>query len=289
MIPANTGGSYTIQLDKSDDDRCDIGLYQDYALSDEVFTKSFLSDPYDAKKVDDIENITVQIFAHLHSLADRVIRSEIEEALAPPTRSVQSSPVILHKSSGSQRFRPFRKETNFNEREDNGQTLRIKDVAWNTIAIVQNIFFGVEFFESHKDNRTTEKMMEDLKTDSITWNQGLRKHYSDFFNSKFMMRAFIQADELLKNRQNVAKESYKQRVTLYVLLILSVIGKLKNKSAFTIVGLAASSITLIFMLVHYGMNSFKLSQRSAELKRTLETAENEARSNRLTHHALSHL
>jgi hypothetical protein len=268
------GGSYTIALDKSFDDRCDRD-FSDYAIPDDVFNKCFLS-----PKVDDIENITVQMIIHLHKIADRENRSEIEEAI-DTTNSFQNSPLITHKSNGSHRFRPFRKETNFNELEDTGQILSFKHLARNTIAILGNIFFGLEFFESHQDKRTTEKMIQDLKDHEITWNQGLSKHYSDYFNYKLMGHAFAQADELLKNRQNSAKESYYQRITLYALLILSGVGKLTNKSAFAIIGLAASSITLIFMLVHYGTNSFKLSQQSAELKRSLEIAEKEAGVNRL--------
>jgi hypothetical protein len=228
-------------------------------------------------QVDDIENITIQIFAGLHSLADRIKRSEIVDATKPSNVKLLESYVA---STHSRRFNPLRKETNFYEQEDTEQKIRTKHVVSNILFTLGSIFFGLEFFDSHQDSRTNDEMKQKTTIDKTVWTSFLKNHYKDELNVT-MNQAFTKADELLKNRQVYAKKAYYYRLTLYATLTLSLVGKVMKQKVFTILGLAASLITLIFMLILYGTNSLKQARLGADLKKLVEIAEKNAARYRL--------
>lgn len=261
----------------------DFDRFKGDAISDEDFERCYLYDSPLMKKieVDDIENITLQIFTRLHSLADRNKRSEIQAALAPTDEGpeIEDDPFLEKTDDFHHNFRPFRRETNFYAQEERERAVDTKNVARNIFSVMAKIFLGYEFLTPEQDLRTPDEMKADLNADLRTWYGGLKKHYYEYFNSK-MTYAFRQADELLTHRQAYAREAYYHRLTFYATLIISAVGKLTNHRAVAIVGLAASVITLIYMLVHYGKNSYELDKKALQLKLLVELAEKEASANR---------
>lgn len=273
------------------------------ALSDEDVERYFLY-PFAVRgkdtpgikkdKIDQVENITLQILAHLSSIADRQDRSEIEAAISPVKIEAPLSPPLynppldrdldlLDQKANLPIFYqfqdPFRKETNFNEQEDPEVIINTTNVAYNILSTLGDIFLGYDFFNSGKNTKTDAEMEVQLRDDRTYWFKVLNKNYESHFRIK-VADALDRAGFLLKDRQDFAKEAYYHRLTLYATLILSLLGKLLNQKALTIFGLATSSITLIFMLTHYKTKTITLKGDSNKLKNLVATAESLAYRNR---------
>ncbi len=263
----------------------DYGRFYEDALTDDELV-DFFGSPVSKKsvKVDDIENITVQILSHLQSIADRRNRSDIEAAVAPvnikqdPFSAKRDS--LLQKSTTS-RFRPFRKDTNFYDQEDPDQVIHTRNVAQNILSALGKVLFGYEFSDSQQDGRSDEQMEQVLRDDRSFWNGGLKLSYTTALQGR-MNTAFDQAEELLKFRQIFTNEVYYYRLTLYATVIVSVVGKLLSQRVMTMLGISAASITLIFMFTQYETNSIRLKRLASDLQRSVEAAESEACRNRVT-------
>lgn len=242
-----------------------------------------LTDSFYTKKEDSIENITVQIFAHLCSFADRFNRSDVEAATtSTPHESIGLSNSIYSLTSSSQEedaivsptpiyshcLRPFQRETNF-YRDDNEPPIHIRNVVRHIVSGFTRIFFGWELIDKQKDPRTFEEMITILAKDRTVWKKKLREYYSPGFQYQ-MNTIFSKADELAKERKYDKKLAYIQRVTFYATLIIFLIGKLKGQKAVSILGLIASSATFLFMVIYHGKISFKQSQQEIDLKDAIE-------------------
>lgn len=278
----------SLKIDDHSAQHPDFTDFETDYLTDSEFQELYNLDPLVKKEADDIENLTVQIFARLAILTDEQKRSDIEAAVSTvetstlsqgstsdSTKSVLTPDIFNSQMFGaSLKLRPFRKDTNFFD-EDPTVSLQTHQVANNIFSTLGKILFGYEAFDSSRDNRSINKMKEDLRDDHLTWNTGLSQHYQRTFNLK-MDFTFNQAEKILKVKQKIYQSAYYQRITLYAFLILSSVGKLISQRLVTVLGLVASSITLIFMLTKYGTNSMQLAQLTSDLKRSLESVEKEA-------------
>lgn len=225
--------------------------------------------------VDEVETVTMQILLHLQQFADRKNHSEIEAAIAPASNPRIKKDFQVHQRTiSSHSVRAFRKDTNFYGHEDLEQPIHTAHVAHNIFSTLGNIFLGYEFSNSQQDSRSPEKMMLALDDDRAAWDR-FQNYYKLPFRRR-MIETFSQARDLLKARQIATKEARYQRLTLYASLIMSFVGKLISQKGVTILGLIASSITLLFMLTQYGATSVKLARLSSLLERSVGQAEGEA-------------
>lgn len=228
---------------------------------------------------DQIEDLTLRIFTHLHTMADRLDRTAFEAVTAPKEgREQYIKEKYYPKYHSAYPVRPFRKETNFSS-EGIELPINANGVISKVIAILGNIFLGYE--NSYEDKRTPAQMEEELNEDILLWqgNGGLSFYYSEQFNRK-MNNAFRLAKEILTDRKNCSAHAKTQRITFYVLLVLSALSKILSRSTMTMLFFIATSGYLTYMLTSYGRNSYRQGMLESDLKSSLETAEKDAKGHR---------
>lgn len=233
------------------------------AVADEVFEESqqYAEVP---QELDDIEGITLQIFTALYSIADRKERKDIEDVIAYPTPYEPESISETHetKSSRSHQFRPFQKDSNFYS-DDFDPSLHSPNLMQRIVSILADLFLGIELAE--QKHQTQEEMDDMLKKNYMIWQYSLKEHYTTYFQDK-IQAAFREAEELVARRGFDEKIAYLQRITFYATLIITMIGKLVDHRRLAMFGTIASSITFLFMIVHYGTTSFREAQEAVSLK-----------------------
>jgi hypothetical protein len=265
----------------------DKGFRERYGpcIPDDVFEKFMQYDSPKSGELDKIENVTLQIFLHLYSCADRIKRAAVEDAIPPPAEedmnSLFGNEFFEDKSENVHRFRPFRKETNFAPEEEQVEhVMRTQHVVSNIFFTLLKFLFGYEHLNPNQDRRTNEEMIEDLKNDKRAWDKLLDSHYDMNFNIK-MKHVFAQTNELLMARKNIAKYSYYQRITFFASCIVTFVGMLISQKAVIFFGLLSSVITLFIMIKHYGQSSFRIVKLETDLKYLIEQTMTETRLNRL--------
>jgi hypothetical protein len=238
--------------------------YYQGEVSDEIFDESIKV--AQNTQPDRIENVTGQIFLHLISFADGTRCDELEAALTSGNTQ-PSSP--KENKSHTHRFRPFERETYFSDFDLDQQPVHAQHVLYNILGAVTQIFLGWQL-SAKSDERTVEEMKKDLKRDFLTWNKVIKQHYADCLR-KQMEVAFDNASCLLEIREADEKWALWQRITFYSSLTSLGVSTLAGKHTFMVLSGLASSITVIFMIIHYGNSSFKQSQLASDLKTLLET------------------
>ncbi len=226
----------------------------------------------DFKRVDQVENVTLQIFLNLHAVADRLVRVEVEEFVE---EAYEKDPEVPK----AHRFHPFRRENHFFEKNFE-EPPPIKNVIRNIFSALGSIFLGFEFAHSRQDPRDPDQMIRDLREDRSAWDVWLSRHYTQDFHLK-MQNAFRKAGLLLKDRQDRARKAAYHRLFLVVTAILAIVAEILGKRGYALLGAGASAVTLLFMAVQYGATTFRETHQGNELKRLLEIAVNEAARNRL--------
>lgn len=243
-------------------------------LTDEAFNEAqflALNSPVMKKNdMDKIENITVQIFAHLYSITDQDQREEFK--IVPDASSPSLSPPLENsKFTRSNSLNPSARDTNFYEESSLNQPLHIPNVVSDILSSVAYLFFGWDPL-NQKNKQTPKEMKDNLYKDRIFWDD-LGKHYSVYFQGK-MQKVFNKAEKLLENRIKSQQWAFIQRLTLYATLIIAAIGKLSGQNAVLILGLSASAVTFLSMITHYGADSFKQAQQGADLRQSIALADN---------------
>lgn len=259
--------------------------------------------PLKPAEVDKVEDLTLRMFTHFQTIADRIPRSAIEAAigenLAKNQDGVQKKQEVQQVQDGAKnldspnldyvQFRPFGNETNFewgifNQNHHNSQ---IGELTSTIFRILKDIFFGGDPTISnlrHKDldHRTPDEMGKMLITDHTIWNceMGLKDSYSEYFRSK-MTHIFSQARDLLLGRKRYARNHFYQRITFYALLVITTCGKLMNQKVLQTSGLIFSAVTLFWMIKDYRSYFFKQRDQIHKLKSDLEEAYKEAPANRI--------
>ena len=226
----------------------------------------------DLRRVDQVENVTLQIFLNLGAVADRMVRVEIEEFVEEAYEKDPEIPKVP-------RFHPFRRENHFFDKNFE-EPPHFKSVIRNIFSALGTIFLGYEFAHSRQDPRTPDEMVYDLREDRSVWDVWLSKHYTADFHAK-MLHVFRLAGELLKDRKANSRKAAYQRLIFVATTILAIVAEVLGKRGYALIGGASSLITLIFMGIHYGATSFRETNQGNELKRLLEIAVNEAARNRL--------
>lgn len=264
--------------------------YKGAAVSDETFA---LSDRFaTAQEVDDVENMTLQVITHLYSVVDRKKRTDIEQALTKNHHSEDESLFSPStKFSYSQQFRPFERDTNFNDEMDNrpihvqstvqgifstlakifwGEAVNIQEIEQSHFYSVYKIFLGQKFIDEQKELMSFNEIDKTYLDDKNVWNTYLQPHYPSMMFQKKMERAFFQAQELIKKRKADEIAAQSQRSFFYMALGFSVIGNILGQRVISILGVGVSVITFLFMLRHYGTNTFMQYQQAADLKVTMD-------------------
>jgi hypothetical protein len=264
--------SYPILEDKEDRRKTSMYSNED-ALPNQVFegVELIARAPPSIKRpeADRIENITVQIFAHLYSIADQVQRTEVENAVASNISYSPSSPQLENfKFTHAEILHPSARETNFFEENNLEQPLSIQNIVSDILSSASYLFCGWNLFNHHMNNPTPQEMKSTLYKDNKFWKEGLKRHYSKPFAAE-MKKVFRIADKLLQSRIEDEKWAFIQRLTLYATLIIAAIGKLSGHKAVLIFGLSAVALTLLFMITHYGTASFKQDQQGADLRQSI--------------------
>lgn len=244
------------------------------------------------KKVPDfIENLTLQIFSHLCSLADRVKRADIafvgkldEKSFASRLKNKNySHPSLFQekdrtnseknlntpklKTTYSQKIGSFQNENGFYENEEE-EVKSSRSTVYNILSIATTLFLGWELYDPKKDQRPIKICADEIEKDEVTWKL-FKNNYSDFFQVR-MDNIFTQAKDLIEFRKRNEKIDLFLRITLYATLIISGVGKLVKNNTVAIAGLAASSLTLMIMIGNYALNSFKQSEYGTSLKSSAE-------------------
>jgi hypothetical protein len=244
------------------------------------------------KQADGIENATLSIFIHLCSLADGKERKSIEAAIAPIDDVINSlklsdddainSPKLSEnpKLNLSQRRRHFPypyKDTNFdyNDFED---SIHTGNVIHNLFTRFAEIFLGWRFIRSGEETKSIEQLRKRLSNDHTFWEKNLKKFYTESFQIS-MNEIFKKAEKVLEDRSHHERRAFLQRVTFYASLIISIVGKLLKQPTFTRLGIAAASITLIFMVTN--PRYFEQTAKETDLKNAIDLACKQGRSHRL--------
>lgn len=227
-------------------------------------------------QVDDIERITTQVLAALQSVADRRKRDDIQEAMT--IREDNETEI----EDRSLQKHAFQKDTNFNKSTSSLHHVPTLNMLYKVYVIIKNIFLGREVLGCHDDSRTPNEMKKGLFIHFTSWKQLLTPHYQEPFNGN-ITNAFLQADKLLVERQNYLKISFYQRISLYALLIIAIVGKLKNKKIITAFGLLLASVNVVGIVTYYAVSFFNQTQQGTALKDAIEKAEKEAAKNRIIH------
>lgn len=222
---------------------------------------------------DDVEDITIQIFAHLLTLSDGIKRDEIEKAILLPGKEISSFSLKRLQSLQSQylkkqslNFPPYQTGTNFYEKEgDSSEGSTPLVGAKNIYAIVTDLFLGRRIYSLQEDRRSALELSASLKLDMNTWNAKIREYYKDPFQDE-MKNIFNKAKERINIKKNFEKTIYCNRITFFSTLGLSIFAKITSFKKIFVVGFVAFSVNLIFMVIYYGKSSFKLSEQGASLK-----------------------
>lgn len=232
----------------------------------------------DELPIDPVEKISTEILSHLHSVADRLDRSEIEKVNSTKEEEGSSIEILAKKSGSFNRFRPLQEETNFCETESGSKTVTVGKGGYNfdfIFSIFKNLLLGGETFDNEKDKRSAKEMIQVVKKDETAWSDLLQKHYIVEFQTK-MKKGLKCALSLLKDRQGYARWSFYERVVFYSSLALTIFAKVTSRKILANGSLKAATVTFIFMCVHYGMTSFMQSRKILELKSLTEELEKEA-------------
>lgn len=224
--------------------------------------------------VDEAEDLTIQLLAHFHSLADYIPRDDIEAATARAgDADVEETQNRRRQTSQSRLYRPFSRETETNFEQGISESSRLRNTTYKIFSILKNIFLG----ESQEDRIISEQR---LGEDRLMWDKRIKRHYDPYFKSQVEL-VFTQATELLGTRQRYSKETLYHRVALSALLAISLFGHLKSRNSLTIFGLASSSLVATSLIVRYGVFCFDQAKRVNLLKLAIEKLEKEAAKHRI--------
>lgn len=223
---------------------------------------------------DDIENITVQIFAHLYELANwsKCKEGEDWEAILA---GCSPSP---KKFSSSKSSRFLQAESNFSDDSYLDYPIHADNSISNLLNAISEIFFGMRF-DKEKTQKTPIEIEVVLKKDRVTWKT-LRLNYTPYFRLK-MKQVFQNARELLKERIKDNKIALYCRIAFYAGLIISVVGTLTSKKFVALIGISASLITSGYMIVRYAIASLRQAQHESNLKLSIDSIYYEAAKHRL--------
>lgn len=254
------------------------GLDFNDAIPDEEFEKAeqyAKVSPYVKKGVpDDIEKVTLQLFAHLYELANQT-KSEEGEDWDAILKGHSPSPK-KHSLSQSTRFLQY--ESNFSDDSYIDYIPQPENSLSNLLNAVSEIFLGTRFDYEEKQ-KTAFEMDDTLKKDQITW-KNLRVHYSDYFQTK-MSHVFCLARNLLKERIEGDETALYYRIAFYAGAVISIVGMVLNQKFAFISGLSISLIASSYMIVRYATTSLNRMQQESDLKLSIDNIYYEAAKHRL--------
>lgn len=228
-----------------------------------------------SKKIepDPIENVTLQIFAHLHEIADRKVREEIEKVVDP----IANEPLSPKKQSHSYSSHYYLSDSNFLD-QDFGFPVHTPNVIQNMIDSFTELFLGWRASDD-KNQKSIHKLKEMFEDDQNSWNY-IKDDYSKEYRSK-MDNIFKTAGKLITERMQDANRAYVYRVSFYAGLIITAVGYCLSRTLTTATGLACSLSAFGFMIKHYVDFSFRQMQHESELKTAVESIYYEAGKHRL--------
>lgn len=250
------------------------------AIPDEAFAEAELqaknSPSLKKRSPDDVENITLGIFANLCEVVDGKERREVKSAVTPLS-SDSPTPLKKHHSHSSRFLQDS--ESNFSS-DDFGSPINSQTVIQNIFHGIAEIFFGWDVFTIHPHAKTTEEMGDMVRKDKITWKTLCKQgHYSDYFQAQ-MQSIFKDADELLAERTKEEQATNSQRISFYAGFIIAAVGKLLGHTYLAAAGFATASIIFVFMASQYISSSFSQRPRELKLAATIAAAYHDAAKHR---------